>query len=79
MPWHCPGMVYTQSALAEGSGTLYITLPGVSSSVHLITERLLQRTGTSYVCVKGRVIRNNRKISIGFEKQALASPSVDFH
>lgn len=79
MPWHCPGMVNTQSALTEGSGTLHITLPGVSSSVHLVTERLLQRTGASYVCVKGRVIWNNRKISIGIEKQALASPPVDFH
>lgn len=72
-------MVNTQSALTERSGALHVTLPGVSSSVHLITERLLQRTGASYVCVKGRVIRNNRKIPTGFVKQALASPSVDFH
>lgn len=72
-------MVNTQSALTEGTGALYITLPGVSSSVHLITESLLQGTGTSHVCVKGRVIWNNRKISTRFVKQVLTSPSVDFH
>lgn len=81
MSWHCPGgtVVNTKSALTERVGALYITLPGVSSSVHLITERRLQSTGASYVCVKGWVVWNNRKIPIGFVKQALTSPSVDFH
>lgn len=72
-------MVNTQSALTEGSGAFYITLPGVSSSIHLITERLLQCTGTSYVSVKGRVIWNNRKIPTGFVTEALASPPVNLH